>query len=130
MAEDVTQVDALADLRLDVVEPKGPIAVGADVMYEIHVLNRGTKSANDVKVVGYFSGKIDPIAAVGGEHRLVPGIVIFKPIQSISAGGEAVFKVTARAKAPGHHMFKAEVVCEAAGTKLDLSTRRCSTATR
>jgi uncharacterized repeat protein (TIGR01451 family) len=117
-AEDVCQVEALADLRLDVIEPKGPIAVGADVTYEIRVVNRGSKSASDVKVVGYFSGKIDPVAASGGEHRLVPGIVIFRPIGALPPGGEATFKITAVAKAAGHHMFKAEVVCEAAGAKL------------
>ncbi|MEX2140859.1 MAG: hypothetical protein WD894_16465 [Pirellulales bacterium] len=116
--EDVCQVEALADLRLDVIEPKGPIAVGADVSYEIRLVNRGSKSASDVKVMGYFSGKIDPITATGGEHRLVPGIVIFKPIAALPPGGEAMFKITAVAKASGHHMFKAEVVCETAGAKL------------
>jgi uncharacterized repeat protein (TIGR01451 family) len=117
-AEETTQVEALADLKLDVIEPKGPIAVGADVAYEIRLLNRGTKSASDVKVVGYFSGKVEPVSATGGEHRLVPGIVVFKPIASLAPGNEATFKITARAKAPGHHMFKAEVVCETAGAKL------------
>jgi uncharacterized repeat protein (TIGR01451 family) len=117
-AEETTQVEALADLKLDVVEPKGPIAVGADVTYEVRLLNRGTKSASDVKVVGYFSGRIEPISATGGEHRLVPGIVVFKPIASLAPGNEASFKITARARAPGNHMFKAEVVCEAAGAKL------------
>jgi uncharacterized repeat protein (TIGR01451 family) len=117
-AEDVTQVDAFADLKLDVIEPKGPIAVGADVNYEIHLLNRGSKSATDVKVVGYFSGKIEPTAASGTEHRIVPGIVIFKPIASLSPGSEVVFKIAAMAKAPGHHMFRAEVTCESAGAKL------------
>jgi uncharacterized repeat protein (TIGR01451 family) len=117
-AEETTQVEALADLKLDVVEPKGPIAVGADVIYEIHLVNRGTKSASDVKVVGYFSGKVEPVSATGGEHRLVPGIVVFKPIAALAPGNEVAFKITARAKAPGHHMFKAEVVCDAAGAKL------------
>jgi uncharacterized repeat protein (TIGR01451 family) len=116
--EDVCQVEALADLKLDVIEPKGPIAVGADVNYEIRLVNRGSKGASDVKIVGYFSGKIDPVTATGGEHRLVPGIVIFKPIAALPPGGEATFKITAMAKAPGHHMFKAEVVCETAGAKL------------
>jgi uncharacterized repeat protein (TIGR01451 family) len=117
-AEETSQVEALADLKLDVIEPKGPIAVGADVVYEIKVQNRGTKAARDVKVVGYFSGKIEPIGATGGEHRVVPGIVVFNPIASLDAGDDMSFKVTARAKAPGSHMFKAEVLCEAAGAKL------------
>jgi uncharacterized repeat protein (TIGR01451 family) len=117
-AEEVVNVEALADLKLDVIEPKGPVAVGEEVTYEIRVHNRGTKAAHDVKVLGYFSGQIDPIGATGGEHRLVPGIVIFKPIATLAAGGQTAFKVNARAKAPGSHMFKAEVVCEAVGAKL------------
>ena len=80
------------------------------------------RTPRDVKIMGYFSGKIESDRRNRGEHRLVPGIVIFKPIATLAASGEVMFKITARAKAPGNHMFKAEVVCEAAGREAWLGT--------
>lgn len=116
--EATTQVEALADLKLDVVEPKGPIAVGEEVTYELRVSNRGTKSAGDVRVIGYFSEEIDPVSASGGPNQVTRGMVIFKPIMNLAAGTEASFKIKARAKREGSHMFRAEVICEAVGAKL------------
>ena len=43
MADMVTNVEALADLKLDVSEPAGPIAVGDEMVYELRVRNRGTQ---------------------------------------------------------------------------------------
>ncbi len=40
-----TNVEAIADLKLIVNDPKGPVQVGTDVTYEIQVINRGSKEA-------------------------------------------------------------------------------------
>ena len=76
-AEAITRVEAMADLRLDVKEPDGPIPVGEEAVYEVHVRNRGTKDAADVQVFAYFSQGIEPTAAEGGDipHSPRPGRV-------------------------------------------------------
>ena len=50
-ATSTTHVEALADLKLELRDPQGPIAVGDDTVYEVHVKNRGTKPAEGHKWV-------------------------------------------------------------------------------
>lgn len=113
-----TQVEALADLKLEVVDPKGPAAVGEEIAYEVRIRNRGSKAAEKVEVAGYFSEGIEPVAATGNANEITAGQVVFQPLLSIAPGGEATFKIKARADREGQHVFRAEVRCGSLGSKL------------
>ncbi len=113
-----TNVEALADLKLEVSDPTGPVAVGEDMLYEVRIRNRGTKAAENVAVAGFFSGGIEPMTVQGAQHEISPGQVIFKPIASIAPGAEVALKIKARAEQAGNHIFRAEVTCAAVGMKL------------
>jgi hypothetical protein len=119
-AQDValTVVEAIADLKLVVNDPKGPIAVGKDVTYEIQVINRGSKEANNIELVAQFSDGIEPSTASGHRSRIVPGQVLFEPIPSLAAGDQLVVKIIARAQASGNLLFRAELTCKDPETKL------------
>jgi uncharacterized repeat protein (TIGR01451 family) len=114
----VTQVDALADLKLSVNDPQGAVPVGTDAVYEVKVINRGTRAAEHIQVVGYFAEGIEPVALQGCRGEIAPGQVVFDPIGVLAAGQEIVFKITARASQPGDHVFRAEVLCASPETKL------------
>jgi uncharacterized repeat protein (TIGR01451 family) len=116
--EALTQVDAVADLRLEVVDPTGPVAVDSEVTYEINVRNRGTKSAEEIDVVVYFSQGVEPIGAEGGPYKMASGEVVFERIPSIAAGKTAALKVRAKGQSPGNHLFRAEVSCKPLGSRL------------
>ncbi len=92
----ITNVEALADLKLEVCDPAGPIGVGDEVVYELKVRNRGSKSAEGIGVIAYFSEGIDPVAASGGVHDIANGVVAFRPIAALAAGADASFKIRAR----------------------------------
>ncbi len=113
-----TNVEAMADLTLEVVDPTGPVPVGKDAVYQIRIRNRGSKQAEGVEAVAYFSQGIEPVSVSGAEHTLGPGQVFFRGIDTIEAGKEVLLKITARADAPGNHMFRAEVHCKPLDTKL------------
>ncbi len=113
-----TKVEALADLKLEVRDPQGPIAVGEETLYEIHIRNRGTKAAEQVELVLFFSQGLEATSVEGGAHEIGPGQVLFKPIASIAAGDTSVFRVHARAETGGNHLIRAEVNCESLHTKL------------
>jgi len=106
-----TTVEALADLKLVVNDPQGPKPVGDDVVYEIRVVNRGTKAATNVNVVVQFSEGVEPVAVNGVRGELVPGQVIFEPIAQIEAGAEIEFSVTARAEQAGNHIYRTVLSC-------------------
>ena len=80
----VTRVEATADLRLEIKEPDGPVPVGAEAVYELHIRNRGTKAAENVNVLSYFSHGVEPFAATGHSHHITPGQVVFDSIPAIA----------------------------------------------
>jgi hypothetical protein len=113
-----TTVEALADLKLTVNDPPGAIAVGADATFEVRVVNRGTKAAERIRVIGYFSDGLEPVAVQGWQADVREGEVEFEPLGRIGPGQELVLKITARASVPGNHVFRAEVDCAAPETRL------------
>ncbi len=113
-----TRVIARADLKLYVSDPKGPVPVGEEAEYQIRIVNRGTKRADNVEAIAYFSEGIEPSHVTGGDHDLETGQVMFKPVGSLAAGGELVYTIKAIADQAGNHVFRAEVICRSLGTKL------------
>lgn len=107
-----TKVDTVADLTLDVEDPKGPLPTGENIGYKIVIRNRGTRSANGVDLVMQFSEGIEPVKADGFKHKIVTGQVIFAPITRIEPGQEVVLNVTAQALKSGTHIFRAQLTCE------------------
>ena len=117
-AEATTRVEAMADLRLEVKDPDGPVPVGSDATYELHLRNRGTKAAENVEVLAYFSNGVEPISADGDTHRISPGQVVFDLIPAVPPAAELVLTIKAKATVAGNHVFRAEVHCKALGTRL------------
>ena len=117
-AEGVTRVEAVADVRLEVKDPDGPVPVGTEAVYELHIRNKGTKTAENVEVVSYFSNGVEPVSAEGHTHRIAPGQVVFDLIPAIPPATELVLTVKAKAQIAGNHVFRAEVHCKSAGTRL------------
>lgn len=113
-----TQVEALADLKLTVNEPKGPRSIAEEGVYEIQIVNRGTKGADNVSVVMHFSDGLEPASAEGSQAELVRGQVAFKSLGRIEAGQQLSLKVRAKAERPGNHRFRVEVQCAEPETQL------------
>ncbi|HUT08988.1 MAG TPA: CARDB domain-containing protein, partial [Thermoguttaceae bacterium] len=114
----LTRVEAIADLMLEVKDPAGPVAVGDEAVYELRIRNRGTKSAQNVEVVTFFSDGIEPTKVEGSPYQVNLGQIAFSPITSVAAGEDVVLKVHAKAGKPGNHIFRAEVHCKTLGTRL------------
>jgi uncharacterized repeat protein (TIGR01451 family) len=117
-SEVTTRVEALADLQLVINDPRGPVPVEEEMIYEVHISNRGTKAAQDVDVVAFFSEGVEPISVSGSQAQITTGQVIFEPILELASGGEVIYKIVARANRSGNHIFRAEVACKEAGVRL------------
>jgi uncharacterized repeat protein (TIGR01451 family) len=112
-----TNVVALADLKLEVSDPSGPVAVGEEAIYEIRVKNRGTSAAKEINIVALFSAGIEP-DQVEGPHSVADGRVTFRTIDELAAGREVNFRIRAHALQAGTHVFRAEVLCRDSEIKL------------
>ncbi len=127
-----TEIVALADLKLEVTDPQGPLPLGDSALYEIRVRNRGKTAAEGVNIVGLFSTGIDPVSVEGAQYTEQDGRVIFHPIKSLPAGREIVLRIRAKATEAGTHIFRAEVLCQDLDIKLaaEETTRFFEEATR
>jgi uncharacterized repeat protein (TIGR01451 family) len=117
-ATTLTEVTGVADLKLIVNDPQGPQAVGDEVVYEVQVLNRGSKTAEAVKLVAQFSNHIEPVRVSGGRADLVPGQALFRPLQRLEPGQQVTLKVYAKASTTGNHRFRAELTSDDPETQL------------
>ena len=128
-ADFITNIDAIADLHLTVVDPAAPAPVGQPVVYEIVITNRGKKMASDVEVIAQFSDGIEPVRVEGHGGRIVPGQAIFNSIPSIGPNDKLVLRIHAEASKPGVHRFRVEVKCNGSDTDLleEESTRYLAT---
>ncbi len=113
-----TNVIAIADLKLDIADPRGPVAIKTPAVYEIHVRNRGANAAKDVNVLALFSDGIEPEQAEGAMYSISDGRVSFRTIEDLPAGREVVLRIRAHATQPGTHVFRAEVLCRDLEIKL------------
>lgn len=114
----VTRVEALADLKMLINDPQGPVPTGEPTVYEVRIMNRGTKAAERVQVAAFFSEGIEPLSVEGGAAEIGVGQVVLQPIARIGAGQQLVFKITAKAEQAGNHTFRTEVVCASPETTL------------
>ncbi len=113
-----TQIVALADLKLEVTDPQGPLPLGDLALYEIRIRNRGTTAAKGINVTGLFSAGIEPVSIEGAQYTERDGRVTFHPIKSLPAGKEVVLRIRAKADQAGTHIFRAEVACQDLDIKL------------
>ena len=79
--------------------------------YVVTIRNRGSRAAKQVELVVQFSEGIEPNSAAGHKHRIVPGQVLFSPIEVVEPGQEVSFEITAAAHQQGTHIFRAQLTC-------------------
>jgi len=103
--------EAIVELDLDVIAPKGPIELGREVEYEVHVTNTGTKSADNVEIAMTFGPQLEPTSVWGREARgTEDGQVFFEKIPVILPKQSVAVKVAVRAEGVGTAQIRAEVV--------------------
>jgi len=114
----VTEVDAMADLVMDVTDPVGPMAIGQEATYEIRIHNRGSKVAEDLELAAFFSQGIEPTSVEGATHKITLGQVAFPRLPPVAPGADVRLKIRAKAQVAGNHVFRAEMQCRPLGTRL------------
>ncbi len=114
----ITTVEAFADLHLLMEDPVAPAAVGREVTYGLTLTNRGSKVANNVRVIAQFSEGVEPVRGEGCQARIAPGQLFFEPIKRLEPGQTIALKVIALADQAGMHRFRAEVRSEGTEQKL------------
>ena len=113
-----TEVEAVADLKLVVNDPTGPLPVDRPAVYEVQVVNRGSQAAHQVRIVMQFSEGVEPEAFEGCQARIVPGQVLCQPLPELGPGEQVTLRIKAKAQAAGAHRFRVEVTSPDASGRL------------
>jgi uncharacterized repeat protein (TIGR01451 family) len=106
-----TRVASIADLRLSVRQPDGPVPVGEQVVYEFQIQNRGSREARDVQFCVTFPEEVEPQTVEGAPADIQGSRIVMGPISHIGGHENLAIRVTARARQSGSHQFRAELTC-------------------
>jgi uncharacterized repeat protein (TIGR01451 family) len=118
--EQVVLVEGLAELFYTVTDSADPIEVGADTIYQIRVINQGSKVDTNVQVAVDLPDELQPMAGEGPVRYEIQGQqVVFEPLARLGPQEEATFKVQVRGAAAGDH--KAKVILTSDETRTEVS---------
>ncbi|HMP78853.1 MAG TPA: hypothetical protein PKD54_05335 [Pirellulaceae bacterium] len=104
-----THVETVADVVLSVDEPAGPSVTGTDVEYTIRIKNRGSRAARNLNLVMQFDEGIEPSSTAGHRAEIVPGQVLFAPINELAPGAEMTVSVLAKGQVAGTHLYRVQL---------------------
>ena len=106
-------VEGLAELFFQVVDSADPIEVGSDTEYEIRLINQGSKTDTNVRVIAVLPPDLEPVGGDGPTRVHVDGNnVVFEPLARLAPQGSAVFKVRVKGRAPGDQRVSVRVVSD------------------
>jgi uncharacterized repeat protein (TIGR01451 family) len=105
-----TIVEGLSAIEMEATATENPIEVGAETTFEIKVLNAGTGSETDVKLICTIPPQMKLKSATGPtKYDIVGNELIFQPMPKLTHRADCVYKVTVTATEVGDVRFKTAV---------------------
>jgi uncharacterized repeat protein (TIGR01451 family) len=108
--EQTVRVEQAAELVHTVKDLDEVIEVGSETTYEIHVLNKGTKAATNVRIAALMP---TGMSAMSGEGPTRAGgdatQVVFEPLARLNPREEIIYKVLVQARQPGDHIVRVQL---------------------
>lgn len=100
-------VDGLSALFFEVVDLEDPVAVGGETGYEIRILNQGTKTANNIRLVALVPPQLRALSAEGPTQNTVEGgRVIFAPLQRLAPKADATYRIRVQGVVEGDQRLR------------------------
>lgn len=112
-AEACTCWKGIPALTLEIYDTEDPLCVGENVCYNIRVLNQGTGTDKDVKIVVNFPKEITPVTARGPTtYDISTSTVTFSPVKELPPGQIVQYQVTGKSISVGDARVEAQVTSE------------------
>ncbi|HEX6961049.1 MAG TPA: hypothetical protein VF175_04230 [Lacipirellula sp.] len=114
VARTQTELIALPDLMLAVVDSEGTVPQGEQVSYTIIVKNQGEAADQNVQITAELPEGLEFVSAAGPTDPKNEGQTLnFGPIKSLDPGDRAVYQVVTKATGEGQVLFHVELQSEA-----------------
>ena len=102
-----TKVDGVASLTMELVDLDDPVETGVETLYEIRVRNEGSKPASGVSIACELPAGMELITAKAPVDAIVEGRqILFKSLDQVAPGGQAVYKIHVKGVQEGSHRMK------------------------
>ena len=108
--EKLVQVEGLAAIFFEVIDKADPIEIGKDTVYEIRVVNQGSKTATNILVKAVLPAGMQGLDAAGAtQGQVTPQEIVFTPLAQLAPKADAVFKISAKGLTAGDQRIKVMV---------------------
>ncbi len=111
------KAEGVAAVRFEVRDLEDPVPVGGEAVYEIRVINQGTGSCTNVQLLAALPEGTEYTGASGPTPIKAQGqALVFDPIKSVAAKGEAIYRVKVRGTVASEKRFRVQITCDQART--------------
>jgi len=95
-------VEGIAAILFQVVDVEDPIELGGETVYEIRVVNQGSKAAGHVQLKATVPPGMQTVAAEGPvTYRIAGNLVIFDPLPRLAPKADTTYRVRVQGLQPG-----------------------------
>jgi len=95
-------VEGIAAILFQVVDVEDPIELGGETVYEIRVVNQGSKAATHVQLKATVPPGMQTVAAEGPvTYRIAGNLVIFDPLPRLAPKADTTYRVRVQGLQPG-----------------------------
>jgi uncharacterized repeat protein (TIGR01451 family) len=105
-------IDGIPAISFEIAGDATLVEIGKDAVYEVRVVNRGTKAAGNVKVWTTLPDGMAFIKAEGGRYQANGGTIQFETIPQLLPKSEKVYKVAARSQTEGDFRVNIQVISD------------------
>lgn len=112
-SEQSVLIEGIAAILFEVRDAVDPIEVEGETVYEISVLNQGSKAAANVRVHVLLPPEMQPVAAEGPtQHQMDGRQVVFAPLARLAPKADTMYRVRVRGLKPGDLRTRVQVLTD------------------
>ena len=113
-----THVAGVAAVSIDVPDIPASLEVGQQATFKVRIRNRGTDSADNVRVSLTLPSGTDLVSLNGGKYRRSGDQFVFEPIPRLEPKHEAVIELTLKGLQPQETRLQVQIQNDTTGTPI------------
>lgn len=112
-AESTLSVEGVAAILLEVADISDPVEAGSETTYEIHVVNQGSKAAENVQVMAILPPQIKALSAEGPTRHLFDGPQVrFAPLARLAPKADTIYRIRVQCQQEGDLRVRVQLLTD------------------
>lgn len=112
-AESTLSVEGVAAILLEVADISDPVEAGSETTYEIHVVNQGSKAAENVSVTAILPPQMKALSAEGPTRHLFDGPQVrFAPLARLAPKADTMYRIRVQCQQAGDLRVRVQLLTD------------------